>query len=160
MTNPAPTSPSHTTPEIRIGGLTLRFLIDGPAAGASVTLFEMEVAPGAKVPVAHSHDAYDETIYGLAGTLTMTLQGQPHEIAPGGSLYVPRGAVHRFDNFSAAPSHSLVIITPGILGSTYFHEIAAILKASAGGPPDHAAIAATMLRHGLTPAPSAMPPAS
>ena len=38
-------------------------------------------------------------------------------------------------------------------------EIAAILKASSPGPndqmvpPDHAAIAATMLRHGLTPAP-------
>jgi quercetin dioxygenase-like cupin family protein len=153
MTDITQPSPGQDSSEIRIGGIALRFLIDGPASGASVTLFEMEVAPGAKVPVAHSHDAYDEIIYGLAGALTMTLSGQPREIGPGSSLFIPRGAVHRFDNFSATPSRSVVIITPGILGSSYFHEIAAILKASAGGPPDHAAIAATMLRHGLTPAP-------
>jgi hypothetical protein len=47
----------------------------------------------------------------------------------------------------------LAVITPGILGPDYFREIAAVVKAAAGGPPDHAAIAAVMRRHGLTPAP-------
>lgn len=152
MPDTAQPTPGQNPPEIKFGGLALRFLIDGPAAGASVTMFEMEVAPGAKVPAAHSHDAFDETIYGLAGTLTMTVSGQPHQLGPGSSLYIPRGAIHRFDNFSAAPARCLAILTPGILGSTFFQEIAAILKAAAGGPPDHAAIGATMLRHGLTPA--------
>ena len=138
--------------EVRIGKLALRFLIDGPASGASVTIFEMNVPPGANVPVAHSHDAFDETIYGLDGVLTMTLNGQPIEVGPGEALFIPRGGVHRFDNPLAASARILAVITPGILGSSYFREIAAIAQAGAGGPPDTAAIAAVMLRYGLTPA--------
>lgn len=138
--------------EIRIGQLTLRFLIDGPASGASVTIFEMNVPPGAKVLIAHSHDAFDETIYGLEGVLTMSLNGQSIEVVPGEILFIARGAVHRFDNPSASSARILAVITPGILGSSYFREIADVAKAAAGGPPDPAAIAAVMLRHGLTPA--------
>jgi quercetin dioxygenase-like cupin family protein len=138
--------------EVRIGQLALRFLIDGPASGASVTIFEMNVPPGAKVPVAHSHDAFDETIYGLEGVLTMTLNGQSIEVGPGKALFIPRGALHRFDNPLAATARVLAVITPGILGSSYFREIADLAKAAAGGPLDPAAIAAVMLRYGLTPA--------
>jgi hypothetical protein len=36
--------------EVRIGQLVLRFLVDDPASGASVTIFEMNVPPGAKGP--------------------------------------------------------------------------------------------------------------
>lgn len=137
--------------EIRIGQLALRFLIDGPVAGASLTMFEMAVPSGAKVPAAHSHDAFDETILGLEGVLTMTLEGARVEVGPGEALFIPRGAVHRFDNPLPATAKVLAVITPGILGSAYFREIAAIASAAAGGPPDGAAIAAVMLRHGLTP---------
>jgi quercetin dioxygenase-like cupin family protein len=138
--------------EVRIGQLALRFLIDGPASGASVTIFEMDVPSGAKVPVAHSHDAFDETIYGLDGVLAMTINDRAIEVGPGETLFIPRGTVHRFDNRLAATARILAIITPGILGSSYFREIAALAKTAAGGPPDPAAIAAVMLRHGLTPA--------
>ena len=44
-------------------------------------------------------------------------------------------------------------MTPGVIGPDYFREVAAILDAAAAGPPDFAAIAAVMRRHGLTPAP-------
>ena len=44
-------------------------------------------------------------------------------------------------------------MTPGILGPDYFREVAAVFEAAAGGPPDLAAIAAVMSRHGLIPAP-------
>ena len=37
-------------------------------------------------------------------------------------------------------------------GSVAMFEFAAVLDAAAGGPPDLAAIAAVMRRHGLTPA--------
>jgi quercetin dioxygenase-like cupin family protein len=146
------TGRNGTQQEVRIGQLALRFLIDGPTAGAFVTIFEMTVPPGAKVPAAHSHDAFDETIYGLDGVLTMTLNGESIEVGAGETLFIPRGAIHRFDNPLAATARILAVVTPGILGSGYFREIAAIAQAAAGGPPDHAAIAAVMLRHGLTPA--------
>jgi hypothetical protein len=41
-------------------------------------------------------------------------------------------------------------VTPGILGPDYFCEVAAILAAAAGGPPDYAALGEVMRRHGLT----------
>jgi hypothetical protein len=39
-----------------------------------------------------------------------------------------------------------------VLGPDYFREVAAVVEAGAGGPPDLAAIGAVMRRHGLTPA--------
>jgi quercetin dioxygenase-like cupin family protein len=157
--------PTHPE-EIRLGQLNLRFLIDGPASGSSLTMFEFEVAPGAKVPIAHSHDAYDETIYGLEGTLTLTLltpAGTPQttEITPGHSLFIPRGVPHRFDNLHPDPSRSLAVITPGILGAVFFREMADTLSSAmaAGTPPDPAALGQIMRRHGLTPTPQlAAPP--
>lgn len=56
------TNPSE---EIKIGQLAIRFLLDGEASGGSVAMFEFDVPAGARVPIAHSHDAYEETIYGL-----------------------------------------------------------------------------------------------
>ena len=56
------------------------------------------VPAGAKLPIAHSHDAYEETIYGLRGVMTFTIEGTPHDIGPGDAVCIPRGAAHRFDN--------------------------------------------------------------
>jgi len=138
--------------EIKIGQLAIRFLLEGKASGGSVAVFEFDVPAGAKVPIAHSHDAYEETIYGLQGVLTWTVDGRKVELGSGEVLCIPRGAVHRFDNVHTADAKMLAIVTPGILGPDYFREIAAVAKAAAGGPPDPAAIMAVMRRHGLTPA--------
>jgi quercetin dioxygenase-like cupin family protein len=54
--------------EIRIGGMAIRFRLEGEASGGSVAVFEFDVAAGARVPGAHSHDGYEETIYGLEGS--------------------------------------------------------------------------------------------
>ena len=51
--------------EMRLGQITIRFLLEGEAAGGSVAMFECDVPAGARVPVPHSHDGYEETIYGL-----------------------------------------------------------------------------------------------
>jgi len=139
--------------EIRFGGLAIQFLLEGEASGGSVAIFEFDVAAGAKVPAAHSHDAYDETIYGLEGVLTWTLNSQKTDIGRGEVLCIPRGVVHRFDNSHSVDAKMLAIVSPGVLGPNYFREIAAILKVSAGGPPDPKALAEVMRRHGLTLAP-------
>ena len=139
--------------EIKVGGMAIRFLVEGHESGGSVAVFEFDVPTGTKVAAAHSHDAYDETIYGLEGVLTWTIEGTPIEIGPGQALLIPRGAVHQFDNTGDVDARALAVVTPGILGPDYFREVAAILDAAAGGPPDFAAIATVMRRHGLTPAP-------
>ena len=142
-----------TREEIKIGQLAIRFLVEGKDSGGSVAIFELDVPAGAKVPIAHSHDAYEETIYGIEGVITFTLEGHKIEIGPGDALCIPRGAVHRFDNLHSANSRTLAIVSPGILTPDYFREIAAVAKAAAGGPPDPKALAEVMRRHGLTPAP-------
>ncbi len=144
---------TSTREEIRIGQMAIRFLIEGEESGGSVAIFEFDVPAGSKVAAAHSHDGYEETIYGLEGVLTWTIEGTPTDIAPGEALCIPRGAVHQFDNTHDIDAKALAIVTPGILGPDYFREVAAILDAATGGPPDLAAIATVMRRHGLTPAP-------
>jgi quercetin dioxygenase-like cupin family protein len=139
--------------EIRIGQLAIRFLVEREASGGSVALFEFDVPAGARVPGAHSHDGYEETVYGLAGVLTFTVDGTPTELGPGDVLTIPRGVVHRFENHGEADATALGIVTPGILGPDYFRDVAAVVAAAAGGPPDQAAIGEAMRRHGLTPAP-------
>jgi len=52
---------------IRIGGMDLRFLHSKESSEGSLDLFEMTVQPGARVPVAHFHENWDETVYGLRG---------------------------------------------------------------------------------------------
>jgi len=144
---------TSTSEEIRIGHMAIRFLLEGEASGGSVAVFEFDVPAGAKLPAAHSHDGYEETIYGLEGVLTWTLDGRQTDVGPGDVLCIPRGVVHRFDNDHAVEAKMLAIVTPGVLSPDYFREIAAVVEAAAGGPPNLAALAEVMRRHGLTPAP-------
>ena len=84
--------------EIEVGGMAIRFLVEGEESGGSVAVFEFDVPTGTKVAAAHSHDGYEETIYGLEGVLTWTIEGAQIDVGPGQALLIPRGAVHRFDN--------------------------------------------------------------
>jgi quercetin dioxygenase-like cupin family protein len=140
--------------EITIGELAIRFMVEGEESKGSVAVFEFDVPAGAKVPVAHSHDGYEETIYGLEGVLTWTVEGTTTDVGAGEALCIPRGAVHHFDNTGDVDARALAIVTPGVLAPEYFREVAGVIAAAAGGPPDLAAVAAVMRRHGLTPAPS------
>ena len=141
-----------TREQIKVGDMAIRFLVEGEESAGSVAVFEFDVPAGANVAAAHSHDGYEETIYGLEGVLTWTIEGTPIDVGAGETVCIPRGAVHRFDNTRDSDAKALAIVTPGILGPAYFRDIAAIIDAAAGGPPDFAAIGATMRRHGLTPA--------
>ena len=145
---------TNTSDGITIGQLQIRFLLDGEQSGGAVAMFEFDVPAGARVPIAHSHDGYEETIFGLEGVLTWTVDGRPIDVGPGEVLLIPRGVVHRFDNpDNDVDARALAIVTPGMLRPDYFLEMAAVIEEAAGGPPDPAALAAVMRRHGLTPAP-------
>ena len=139
--------------EIKVGELAIRFVVEGGQTAGSAAVFEFDVPADAKVAAAHSHNGYDETIYGLEGILSWTVEGRPTDVGPGEALCIPRGAVHHFENTRDVDAKALAIVTPGILGPDYFREVGAIVDATVGGPPDLVAIAAVMRRHGLTPAP-------
>jgi quercetin dioxygenase-like cupin family protein len=137
---------------IKVGPITIRFRVEAEQSGGSVTMFEFDVPAGTVLPAAHSHDGYEETLYGLDGVLTWTVDGRQVEIGPGEVLVIPRGVVHAFANPSDVDARALAVVTPGILGPAYFREVAEILDAAAaaGGPPDFAALGGVMRRHGLT----------
>ena len=145
-------NPSEET--IRLGPLAVRFLITGECANGSVAVFELSVPRAQRLAApAHSHDHYEETIYGLEGVSTWTVDGTPIDVGPGQALCIPRGAIHRFDNNGSQDAKALCVITPAAIGPQYFRESAEVINAAAGGPPDRAKMAEIMIRHGLTPAP-------
>lgn len=135
---------------IRIGQIEIRFLLESADTNGSVAMFEFTVPAGAKVPMPHSHKHYDETIYGVEGVITFTVDGKAVDIGPGESCFIPRGAVHGFNNLKQTDAKALAVVTPALIGPEFFREMAAIL--SAGGPPDVEKIKAVMARHGLVPA--------
>lgn len=140
---------------IRLGQIEVRFLLDAAGTGGSVSMFEFTVPAGAKVPVPHYHKEYDETIYGVEGVMTFTVEGKVLDIGPGESCFIPRGAVHGFNNLKQTHAKALAIVTPALLSPDYFKELAAIVNT--GGPPDVEKLKQVMLKHGLVPA---MPPKS
>jgi quercetin dioxygenase-like cupin family protein len=145
-------NPSDET--IRVGLLTVRFLLTADNSSGSIAAFEVTVPGGQRLLApAHSHDHYEETIYGIDGVLTWTVDGRPIEVGPGQALCIPRGAVHRFDNNGSQDVKALCMITPAAIGPQYFRESAEAINATAAGAPDRARLAEIMRRHGLKPAP-------
>ncbi len=146
-------NPSEET--IRVGPLTVRFLVSGHDSSAGIAAFELTVPGAQRLPApAHSHDHYEETIYGIDGVLTWTVDGKQIDVGPGQAICIPRGAMHRFDNNGIQDSKALCVITPAAIGPQYFREAAQVVNEAAGGPPDRAQMAEVMRRHGLTPAPA------
>jgi len=136
---------------IQIGPIGIRFLLTGDDSGGSASVFEFSVPAGERLAApAHKNDAYEEILYGLEGVLTWTVDGTPIEVGPGQALCIPRGAVHRFDNFGNADVRQLAVISPAIMGPAYFREAAEVMSAAAGGPPDRAKMMEVFRRHGMT----------
>ena len=135
---------------IHAGQIEIRFLLHAGETAGSLTMFEFVVPAQARVPVAHSHEAFDETVYGLSGVLTWRLDDQQVRVGPGDVLFIPRGHVHHFANLDTQDARELSVISPGLLGPEYFHEIAEVVNA--GGPPNVERIMEVMRRHGLRPA--------
>jgi quercetin dioxygenase-like cupin family protein len=137
---------------IRIGQLGINFLLEAADTNGSVAMFEFMVPVGAKVPLPHSHQHYDETVYGVEGVLTFTVDGRTVPIGPGESCFIPRGAVHGFKNLNQTDAKALAVVTPALIGPDFFKESAAIVNA--GGPPDVEKLKAVLAKHGLV---AAMP---
>jgi quercetin dioxygenase-like cupin family protein len=128
---------------IKAGQVTIKFLLEAADTNGSAAMFEFTVPAGARVPVPHYHENFDETIYGLSGIMTFTVEGRVIDIAP-------RGAVHGFNNLKQENAKALAVINPALLGPIYFKEVAEIVNA--GGPPDLEKLKLVMAKHGLIPA--------
>lgn len=143
---------SASTKIIQVGALSVRFLVEAADSNGTASVFECFVSANSKMPMPHSHDAFEETIYGLEGITSWTVDGRTLDIRPGEAFCVPRGAVHGFDNHGTEDAKFLAISSPGLMKPDYFREIHEVLAATPGVPPDAAKVGEVMRRHGLTPA--------
>jgi quercetin dioxygenase-like cupin family protein len=147
-------NPSEETIQIGTSGVGIRFLLTREDTNGSMSVFEVRVAAGHKLPApAHKNDAYEEVLYGIEGVLTWTVDGTPIAVGPGQALCIPRGAVHRFENLGSEDVKQLCLISPAIMGPAYFREAAEVIGAAGGGPPDRAQMTEVFRRHGMTLAP-------
>ena len=138
---------------ITVGALGVRFLVEAADSNGTASVFECYVPANSRMPAPHSHDGFEETIYGLEGITTWTIDGQTVDVGPGEAVCVQRGQIHGFQNPGSVDAKILCIAAPAVFGPAYFREIGEVLAATAGGPPDLAEIGEVMRRHGLTPAP-------
>src|SRR6266550_3626152 len=97
-----------STEVIQVGALTVRFLVEAADSNGSASAFE-------------------ETIYGLEGITTWTVDGLTLDIRPGEAVCIHRGAVHGFDNHGAVDAKFLAISSPGVMTRDYFREIHDVL---------------------------------
>ncbi len=138
---------------IQVGVTPIRFLVTGAESNGSMASFEMTIPAGATRPAfPHSHDTYEETIYGVEGVSTWTVDGVSIEVGSGQMLCIPRGAVHGFGNYGEVDAKTLTIVSPAQIGPEFFHELIAVINAAAGGPPNAAQMMEVMNRHGIKPA--------
>jgi quercetin dioxygenase-like cupin family protein len=98
----------------------------------SLTVFEALNPPGQGPPY-HIHDALDEVIYVLDGTLRIRLADQVEEVTPGAFVFIPRGTPHTWEGRGDKPVRFLAVIAPA--GLEAFFDTTAV---AGGGQADDA----------------------
>ena len=134
---------------IRVGEMSVTFLKTRHETGGVFDLFEFTMPAFHRVPFSHIHRKYDETIFGVDGSTTWTLDGKPTEVRRGVTLFIPRGTPHSYANPTHAPGRVLCLQTPGVIGPEYYLEIAALYYR--GCHPDLASLGTIMSRYGVVP---------
>jgi quercetin dioxygenase-like cupin family protein len=134
---------------IKFTGMEIHFDLLKTDTNDQLCLFKVVAHPGAKMGVPHYHEHFDETVYGLKGNTTYTIDGKTIELAPGVPLFIRRGVTHGFANNGTEASEFLCVITPPVFGPEYFREVAAILNQP--GPPDVPKLKEILLKYGLVP---------
>lgn len=105
------------------------------------------VAPPMSGPPRHVHTREDEWFYVLEGELVFEIDGERILVGPGGSVWLRRGVVHAYQNFTDRDARLLIATTPGEF-CNFFVELSA--AAPPGGVPEPAVFAALDAKYGIT----------
>jgi quercetin dioxygenase-like cupin family protein len=134
---------------ILVGEMSVTFLKTRHETGGVFDLFELTIPPFARQTLPHFHREYDETIFGVDGTMTWVLRDEPTVVQRGSTVYIPRNTPHFYVNRTHCPARILCLQTPGVLGPEYYVEMAALLGSEEN--PDVARITSVMGRYGIIP---------
>ena len=83
------------------------------------------VAPPMSGPPRHVHTREDELFYILEGELVFELDGERHTVRAGDTVYLRRGVVHTYQNFTTSDARLLIATTPGTFCNLFVEMSAA-----------------------------------
>ena len=92
-------------------GEDVTILLDSERTGGKLTMWT-EITPPGGGPPPHYHSNEDETFHILDGRVAFLVNGEWHEVDPGGAAFMPHGVVHTFKNVGDQPSRMLNMTTP------------------------------------------------
>ena len=105
------------------------------------------VAPPMSGPPRHVHTREDELFYVLEGELVFELDGERHTVRAGDTVYLRRGVVHTYQNFTNSDVRLLIATTPGMF-CNLFVELSAATPS--GALPSFDLIDAIATKYGIT----------
>jgi quercetin dioxygenase-like cupin family protein len=105
--------------------------LDGNRTGGRLTMWT-EITPPGGGPPPHYHLNEDETFHVIEGRVSFLLDGNWHEVGPGGAAFMPRGVVHTFKNVGDRSSRMTLVTAPS--GFEKFFARCAVEFAKPGGP--------------------------
>jgi mannose-6-phosphate isomerase-like protein (cupin superfamily) len=96
----------------QLGGLGVRFMVDGVESGGGFSLVEHPMEPHALAGPMHRHSREDEYSFVLEGRVGADLGGEIVYGEVGDLIFKPRGQWHTFWNAGDKPARILEIISP------------------------------------------------
>jgi mannose-6-phosphate isomerase-like protein (cupin superfamily) len=125
----------------RLGGIGVRFLVDGADSGGGFALVEHPMEPHALAGPMHRHTREDEYSFVLEGRVGADLGGEIVYAEVGDLLFKPRGQWHTFWNAGDGPARILEIISPAGF-EKFFEEMTDLASRGELGPDRMVSLAA------------------
>ena len=126
----------------RLGGIGVRFMVDGAESGGGFSLVEHPMEPHALAGPMHRHSREDEYSFVLEGRVGADLGGEIVYGEPGDLIFKPRGQWHTFWNADDQPARILEIISPAGF-EKFFEQITGLAERGELDPAAMGALAAT-----------------
>ena len=136
-----------------LGGIGVRFMVDGTESGGGFALVEHPMEPRALAAPMHRHTREDEYSFVLEGRVGADLGGEIVYGEVGDLIFKPRGQWHTFWNPGDEEASLLEIISPAGF-EKYFDELTELF---ADGKPQPEKIGPIAERYGLELDPSTIP---
>ncbi|MFH1140721.1 MAG: cupin domain-containing protein [Chloroflexota bacterium] len=89
-------------------GVRRQTLADGTLGAVSLTVLEVTVAPGSRLPM-HIHPGHEECIVILEGALEWQLGDDKGAVAAGSTIIAPKGIKHTLVNATHSPARLIAI---------------------------------------------------
>jgi quercetin dioxygenase-like cupin family protein len=142
-------------PTVWLGGLGVRFLLDGGHTAGRFSVVEHPIRPRSLASPLHTHAEEDEYSFILEGQVGVQIGDQVFTAGPGAFVFKPRGVPHAFWNAGDEPARLLELISPAGF-ERYFAELAPLMPPAAAAP-DLAGMAAVRERYHLAVDPTSIP---